>query len=96
MGLLKKTLFICQAGLKENLECTSANLLKPLVADNMDLRATSQMLLRVILCLLPTCRLIIAGVYIIFQSNIILLMIFEGDLAVVDIIGVSVIEMSTW
>ena len=53
------------------------------------------MLLRVILCLLPTCKQIIAGVYIIFQSNI-LLMIFKGDLAVVDIIGVSVIAMSTW
>ena len=81
-------------GLNENLKCTSGDLLKPLVADNMDLGAASQMLLRVIPRLLPTCGLIIAGVYIVFQPNIILLMIFEGDLAVVGIIGVSVIAMS--
>ena len=62
----------------------------------MDLGTASQMLFRVLLSLLPTCRLIIAGVYIAFQSNIILLMIFEGDLAVVGIIGVSVIAMSVW
>ena len=78
------------------MKCTSGNLLKPLVADNMDLGAASQMLLRVIPRLLPTCGLIIAGVYIVFQPNIILLMIFEGDLAVVGIIGVSVIAMSAW
>jgi len=84
--------------LKENLKCTSGNLLRPLEADNMDLGAASQKLLRVILCLLSTCtcRLIIAGVCIVFQSNIILLMIFEEDLAVVGIIGVSVIAMSAW
>ena len=95
-GLVKKNIVHLPIGLKENLKCTSGNLLKPLVADNMDLGAALQMLLRVILCLLPTCRLLIAGVYIVFQSNIILLMIFEGDSAVVGIIGVSVIAMSAW